>query len=175
MLPLANVQQYDIGRAARAQVTYVRDGLSVTCSHFLHPDRPADELTVLRELPAPPGARELSVAAALPDLGQPVQLLWEQQGFRTVHPATVARIEADSFAVFVGFAPPATLQGLSGALCWGGTSALGVVTGCQRRLKHAYLWVSPIKLDQNPPPRTESGGPQPQPGSTIHQPSCSST
>ena len=163
MLPLANVQQYDLSTVARAQITYVRDGASVTCAHFLDPDRPADELAVLRTVPRPPGARELEVAAALPALAQPVQLLWEQRGFRTAHPATVARVDDSSFAVFAGFCRPETLQGLSGALCWDGARALGVVTGCQRGLQHAYLWVTPIALDQNPPAHPPGAGGHPPP------------
>lgn len=151
MLPLANVQQYDLGGSSRAQVTYIRDHTSVTCSHFLSPDRPADELATIRHLPHPPGAHELELATALPTVAQQVQLLWEQQGFRTVITTTVARVDPDSFAVFAGFCAPESLQGLSGALCWDGARALGIVTGCQRRLQHAYLWVSPIRLDVNPP------------------------
>lgn len=148
MLPLHNVQQYDRNESARAQITYVRDGHSVTCTHFFGPTMPPDALTVLRDIPPPPGAVELDVASALPEVGQQVQLIWDQRGFRSVIDARVARVEATSFAVFIGMCPPESLRGLSGSLCWAGDRALGIATGCQRDLGHAYMWVTPIELSQ---------------------------
>ena len=145
-LPTSNVQQCDSAEGSRAQVTYLCAHTGVTCSHFYGAST-ASDLNFIRINP-PAGAQELRVASTLPSVGDEVHVLWEEKGFSCVRAGRVSRVSAadNSFAVFLGWDAPSSVQGISGALCWDGT-ARGVVTGVQRNLKTTHLWVQAVPTD----------------------------
>lgn len=142
-LPVFNVQQYDWGQS-RAQVTYLNAHVGVMCSHFVGHYTP-DDLSYLRQFP-PSGSRELTVARQLPNIGCKMTLLWNDRGFQCIHDAYVSRVflQDRSFALFVGWFTPTDMTGISGALCYDGTNAAGIVTGVQRDTKTTHIWVQLI-------------------------------
>ena len=143
-LPVANVQQFDFEEKSRAQVTYLNAYTAVTCSHFMKAYT-VDDLTFLRMVP-PEDALELKITTGMPKLGDSLQLLWCDRGFLCIKDVRVSRLQPNdkSFAVFAGWYTPEDMCGISGALCWDGKGACGIVTGVQRDTKTTHFWVQKI-------------------------------
>ena len=145
-LPTSNVQQCDSADGSRAQVSYLCAHTAVACSHFYGAST-ATDLNFFRMDP-PATAEELRINATLPDVGDPVHVLWEEKGFACVRAGRVSKLNPSdsSFAVFLGWTPPGSVQGVSGALCWDG-AVRGIVTGVQRDLKTTHVWVQTVPSD----------------------------
>lgn len=124
-IPFANIKQYDY-EMGRGQVTYIQQGFSIACRHFVNmPFSREKDLIWFR---GPHSGREISGAVGMPGLGTSLSLVWRDGHFLKHLTVTVARIY--SMVTFAVFHPTLKKQvGLSGAFLWNGTSVAGIVTG----------------------------------------------